>query len=347
MAVTKKILGTIDGKDIYKFTLKNKNNIEISCLNYGGIITEILTPDRYGNYENIVLSFDDFCDYKVNEAYFGAIIGRVAGRIKDAKFSIDDKEYFLEKNDGENCLHGGINNFSHSIWDVGYEDESTLKFTYFSKDGSCGFPGNIKMEVKYTLTDEDEFVIHYRGEADGKTILNPTSHSYFNLSGNAKNTIYDHLLKISSDNFLEIDEKCIPTGKLIDVKDTPFDFNELKNISDGLNPSYIQNEIVGGGYDHTFILNKHFDNEIMLYDRLSGRGLIVETSAPSVVVYTSNKMKEDFKVNGTLSKKYMGICLETQIEPDAINSNNFSNCVIDKNEVFLSTTKYSFKVMNF
>ncbi len=342
MAITKKYLGTIDEKDIYEFTLKNKNNVEVSCLNYGGIITKILTADKNGNFENIVLNFDDFKDYKKNEPYLGAIIGRVGGRIKNAEFSIDGEKFVLDKNNGNNCLHGGFKGFNQYIWDVCENGESSLKLTCLSCDCTGGFPGNLNMEVVYTLNDEDEFIINYKGKSDKKTILNPTNHTYFNLSGNAKKTIHDHILKICADKFIEIDEELMPTGKLIDVKGTLFDFNEFRNISEGFNSDNVQNKIATSGYDHGFILSKNFDNEILAYDKLSGRGLIVETDAPCVVVYTSNSMGNNFKVNGRNSEKYLGLCLETQIEPDAINIENFSNCIIDKDEEFSSTTKYKF-----
>jgi len=351
MKTNTELLGTIDKQKINKYTAQSDNGIKFSFLNYGGVITEIITPDKSGNYENIVLKFDDYKDYEINQPFLGAIVGRVAGRIKDAKFTINGTQYLLEKNDGNNSLHGGKFGFSHQIWDViEYIDDenATFKLTYFSKDGEGGFPGNICMEVTYNLTKDGKLIINYRGSSDRDTILNPTNHTYFNLSGDAKNTIENHYLKIKSDAFIELNEELIPTGKLLNVENITFDFRKFGLISDGIKGNHVQNVIVGNGYDHGFILNKSLNDEesdISIYDPISGRELKIQTDSKSVVVYTSNSMDESFKVNNRNSEKYLGICFETQIEPDAISNPNFSNCILKKGEKFSSTTRFTFDVL--
>lgn len=350
MKSSMEFLGVINDNKIYKYLIESDNNMKFCFLNYGGIITDLITPDKYGNYENIVIKFDDFRDYEVNKPSFGAIIGRVAGRIKNAEFKLNGENYFLEKNDGNNCLHGGFIGFHHRIWDVvecPNEDGISFKLLYVDEDGEGGFPGTIHMEVTYTFTKEGELIINYKGTSDKDTILNPTNHTYFNLSGNAKNTIENHYLKIKSDRFIELNDELIPTGKLLNVENTTFDFKKYNLISRGIKSDDPQNIIAGNGYDHGFILNKNINSEISdiaVYDPVSGRELKVETDSKAVVVYTSNQMDDSFKVNNQNSKQYMGICLETQIEPDAINNENFSDCVLKKSEIFSSTTKFTFKV---
>ncbi|MCL2321137.1 MAG: galactose mutarotase, partial [Oscillospiraceae bacterium] len=218
---------------------------------------------------------------------------------------------------------------------------------YLSEDGENGYPGNLNMEVTYTLTKDGEFSIEYRGVSDEDTILNPTNHTYFNLSGNAKRVIKDHILKVNSDSFIEVNQELIPTGKILDVKNTPFDFKNFKPVSEGMNSNYDQNIIVGNGYDHAFILNKNKNDglyDIAVYDPVSKRELKVNTISKSVVIYTSNSMGDNFKVNGRNSEKYLGICLETQIEPDAISNPNFSSCILKKGEQFYSKTSFKFDV---
>lgn len=344
MKVTKKLFGEINWENVYEYTLKNDKGIEISCLDYGCVITKIVTPDRHGKYENIVLGFEDIESYREKSPYFGAFVGRVAGRIKGGEFELEGRTYTLANNDGKNHLHGGVKGFNDVIWEAEItegEDEIKIEFSYTSLDGEEGYPGNLDVKVEYILNNNNEFIIQYKAETDKITLFNPTNHSYFNLSGNLKRDVLEHSLKVDSSKFLEIDEELLPTGKVLEVSDTVFDFRKGRKIKEGVSSNYIQNKIVGQGYDHTFILNSN-NSEILLWDEESGRKLVMNTDAPAVVLYTSNQLEEGMDLYGVSSRSYLGLCLETQIPPDAIHHENFPDCILRPEEVFISRTKYTF-----
>lgn len=344
MSVSKKLFGEVQGKNVYEYTLKNENGIEISCLNYGCAITKIITPDRQGNYENIVLGLKDLAAYQANSIYAGVVVGRVAGRIKDAQFELEGKTYTLARNDGPNHLHGSLKGFHNVVWDVvDDEREAAITFSYMSLDREDGYPGTLMMKITYTLTNKDEFIIEYQGQSDKTTLLNPTNHSYFNLSGNLKKDISQHVLKIDSSHFLELAADLIPTGKLLDVTDTVFDFRIGRKIQEGLHSKDARNIMVGNGYDHPFILDSNNKGEIVLSDAESGRSLIIETDAVGVVLYTGNCIPDNLPVDGGKARPYLGICLESQGLPDAIHHPNFPSCILNKDQNFSTVTKYTFK----
>ncbi|EEL48812.1 Aldose 1-epimerase [Bacillus cereus Rock3-44] len=306
-----------------------------------------MAPDRKGNYENIVLGFEEFENYESHSPYFGAIVGRVAGRIKGAQFELDGNTYTLVRNDQDNHLHGGLRGFSSIVWDakiIESEKETGIEFTYISPTGEEGYPGTVHVKVMYTLNNENEFLIRYEAQSDKTTILNVTNHTYFNLSGNVKRDVLQHTLKMNSDQFLELNEQLLPTGEILDVTGTPFDFRTGRKIKDGVYSHYYQNELVGKGYDHPFLLNSNYDQEIILWDEESGRKLVVETDEVGVVLYTGNQLSDDFKISGVQSRKYVGLCLETQGLPDAIHHPNFPSYILNKNQLFSSSTKYTFQV---
>jgi len=346
MSVSKRLFGEENGKSVYEYTLKNGKGIEISCLNYGCAITKMITPDRKGIYENIVLGFEDLATYKKNTIFAGIVVGRVAGRIKDAQFELEGKTYILDSNDGKNHLHGGWKGFQNVVWDVDMvdnEQEAIVIFSYTSLDGENGYPGMLKMKVTYTLNNKDQFIVQYHGQSDKTTLLNPTNHTYFNLSGNLKYDIAEHILKMDSSRFLELTEEFIPTGKLLDVNDTVFDFRTGRKIIDGLISEDLRNIMVGKGYDHPYILDSSNNSEIVLYDEKSGRSLIIETDAVGVVLYTGNAIPDDLDLYGGKSRRYLGLCLETQALPDAIHHSHFPSCVLNKDQIFSTVTKYTFK----
>lgn len=332
MKVIQKPFGHIDNQPVLSFTIKNDNGLEVTAINYGCIITNITVPDINGIFENIVIGHDLLDDYITDSAFLGAIAGRVAGRIKGASFELDGKTYILAKNDHGNHLHGGIKGFNKVIWDA-EEIENGVRFSYMSSDGEEGYPGNLSTEVTYTFNNENELSIHYKAHTDQKTIVTLTNHSYFNLSGNMKRDILDHTLTIDSDQFLELGHDLIPTGKFVDVENTPFDFTSERTIKTGTMSDHPQNVLVGKGYDHPFLLNKHHEEEIVLKDSESGRVLTIRTDEPAVVVYTGNSLEP---------RKYLGICLETQALPDAIHHSHFPSTVLDKNQQYSSVTKYKF-----
>ncbi|MBO0994716.1 aldose epimerase family protein [Bacillus sp. SD088] len=345
MEVTRSIYGYLGDTPVYSYTMKNAHGVEITCIDYGCIITKMVTPDREGRLENIVLGYNQLDEYVHGTGNFGCVVGRVAGRIKDATFSLDEKTYHLAKNNNGNHLHGGEKGFGEVLWNSSYEEDinqAKVHFAYFSHDGDEGYPGNLAMKVTYTLTNDNEFMIHYSGKSDEKTVLNVTNHSYFNLSGDLKRDILDHTLKMESDQFLELDEGLIPTGTIMDVEGTAFDFREGQPIKNGVVSTHPQNQLVGGGYDHPFILKNHHCDEIVLADPESGRTLTVETDEVGVVVYTANQLKAEGEILGVPARKHLGICLETQGLPDAVNQPEFPSWVLEKNKPFSSVTKYYF-----
>ncbi|HJV32181.1 MAG TPA: aldose epimerase family protein [Bacillales bacterium] len=332
-------------ENVWEFMLRNDHGLEVHCLNYGCIITKILAPDRQGNFENIVLCFENMDEYEQNPPFLGAVIGRVAGRIKGAEFVLDGKTYSLEKNEGENHLHGGKNGFHTVLWDaelIEADDQVGICFSHTSFDGEGGYPGTVTVQVTYLLNNQNEFLVHYQAETDQKTILNLTNHTYFNLSGNAKRTVLGHTLKLDSSQFLELDDSLLPTGKKLDVTGSVFDFRNGRKIEDGAVSDHPQNRLVGNGYDHPFLLSSHWNEEIALWDEESGRKVVVETDEPSVVFYTGNSLTEDLKVNGVTCQKYLGVCLETQGLPDAIHHPSFPTVILDKDETYTTKTKYTF-----
>jgi aldose 1-epimerase len=339
--------GQIDNKTIYSYTLVNDHGIEITAVNYGCIITKIISPDKEGNYENIVLGYDSLAEYEKNPSFFGAVCGRVAGRIEKGAFKLDGQEYSLVKNDNGNHLHGGIKGFDKVVWDAEIIEEDFeigVEFSYVSPDGEEGYPGNLTIKVAYMLNNDNEFSIHYSGYTDQKTLLSVTNHSYFNLSGNLKRDILGHTLKIKSDTFLELSDNLLPTGNFKDVENTPFDFRAERNIESGVISDYPQNLLAGNGYDHPFLLKTNHDKEIILKDPESGRTLTIETDEVGVVVYSGNSLSTEGEIRGVHSRKHLGICLETQGLPDAIHHPHFPSIILDKGQQYNSITKYRFGI---
>ncbi|MBD1382882.1 aldose epimerase family protein [Metabacillus arenae] len=345
MDITKEIFGETDQQSVYAFTMKNDHGMEITCLNYGCIITKILAPDSEGRLENVVLGFDSLEEYRNHSPYFGAVVGRVAGRIKGGSFIIEGRNYVLPKNENGNHLHGGFKGFNNVIWEAKVlekENEGSVQFTYLSPDGEEGYPGNVQISVTYTLTNTNELVISYKGKSDQKTLLNLTNHTYFNLSGNLRRKITDHSLKIKSDSILELNEQLLPTGEIKSVEGTPFNFQHARIVRDGIESDHPQILLAGNGYDHPFLLNTNHDKEIVLWDEESGRSLTIETDEPGVVLYTGNQLDGHFKIRGVLSNPHLGLCLETQGLPDAIHHPHFPSIILDKDEQYSSVTTYQF-----
>ncbi|MEH7254249.1 aldose epimerase family protein [Neobacillus niacini] len=345
MEVIKEDFGELNNQSIYSFKITNDRGAEITCINFGCIITKIIVPDKQGNLENVVLGYDTLEEYLNDTAFLGAVVGRVGGRIKGAHFELDGRSYTLAKNEKINHLHGGIKGFNRVIWDAEvFEngDAAGVQFKYLSPDGEQGYPGNVRINVTYTLNNENELIITYDADTDQKTLLTVTNHSYFNLTGNLKRDILNHTLKIKSDKFLELDPEFIPTGTLLDVRNTPFDFTQERSIKTGTVSNHPQNDLVGEGYDHPFVLNSNRDREIVLKDPESGRTLIVETDEVGVVVYSGNSLSNEGEIRGVPWRKYLGICLETQGLPDAINHPTFPSVVLDKDQKYFSVTRYRF-----
>lgn len=318
------------------YTLSNSNGFEVSVTNYGGAVTSLKTPDRDGNFGDIVLGFETLDEYVQCPRYFGALIGRHANRIARGRFSLDGVEYQLPCNNGPNHLHGGFKGFDKRVWDV-RESDNALHLTYFSKDGEEGYPGNLTAFVDYTLLD-NELRVDYRATTDRATIVNLTNHSYFNLRG--AGTILDHELMLNADHFTPVSEDLIPTGEIKAVEDTPMDFRHPKAIG-----SELAN--VAGGYDHNFVLND-WDGTLRLAARLhepvTGRTLEILTTEPGMQFYSGNFLDGSLiGRNGVAYELYTGLCLEPQHFPDAPNHSNFPSTVLRPGEEYKQTTIYRFK----
>lgn len=348
MRISEKVFGQYDGQTVMEYCLSNDSGMSISFLNFGGVITKIIVPDRNGNVENVVLGFDRFDDYVKWSPYFGAVVGRVAGRIQGAKFQLDGKDYFLTANEGPNHLHGGRKGFNSRVWQAAtFEKEQSVgvKFSYHSPDGEEGYPGNLETTVTYLLNHENELKITYKAKTDHKTLVNLTNHSYFNLSGNLKRDCSQHKLQLDNDRFLELGADLIPTGKILDAAGTPFDFRSGRVMNEGIQSWHSQNVLVGHGYDHAIVFSKMEEkNTILLSEEESGRVLTITTNQPCVVLYTANQLEGPFSIGGVQARKYLGVCLETQGYPDAIHHPQFPSVILNPEEEYYQETSYRFSV---
>lgn len=334
-------------KDWILYTLTNENKMKVKILNYGGIITEILAPDNQNNFENVVLGFKDYENYKQNDNYLGAITGRVAGRIQDASFTIGNKEFQVEANEGVHHLHGGTKGFHQVLWkSEPFQTEKTIgvKLSHISPHGEGGYPGQVEVTVTYTLNNANELSINYHATTDHTTPLTITNHSYFNLSGNLKDDVKSHIVTIDSDQFVELDEALIPTGKIINVEQTPFDFRKGRKINDGVESTHEQNKIAENGYDHYFIFNHKETEVVKVFEPKSRRQLTVKTNQPGMVMYTANALDQGLSLAERKSEPYLGICLETQGSPASLHHEGFPKILLPKGEVYEKETIFSFQV---
>ncbi|HEY9006823.1 MAG TPA: aldose epimerase family protein [Ohtaekwangia sp.] len=336
-----------DGQEVSIYTLKNKNGIEMQVINYGAIVTSLKTPDKNGTLEDIVLGFDSLSTYLKGSPFFGAIVGRYGNRIGKGKFKLDGKEYTLAQNNNGQHLHGGIKGFDKVFWNI-EEVPSTegvaLKLTYLSKDGEEGYPGNLSVEVIYTLTDDNQWKIDYKATTDKKTIVNLTQHSYFNLTGNVKRDILDHQITLNADKLVPVDKVLIPTGELKDVTNTPFDFRTATAIGARINEKDQQLEF-GGGYDHCWVLSSKDSVKMAasVYEPTSGRVLEVYTTEPAIQFYCGNFLDGSLTGKGGVTYKHRyGLCLETEHYPDSPNKPNFPSVVLSPGETYSTSTTYKF-----
>jgi aldose 1-epimerase len=335
--------GQLDGKKVNLYTLTNKNGMQVKISNYGGTVTSWTAPDRNGRKGNIVLGFDSLSGYQAPPPYFGATIGRYGNRIAKGQFTLNGQTYKLATNNGPNHLHGGNKGFDKVVWDAVAinTDEPTLSLSYLSKDGEEGYPGNLNVTVKFTLTDEDELQIEYDATTDKATPVNLTNHSYFNLTGDVSHTILDHTLWIDADRYTPVDSTLIPTGEIKPVKGTPFDFTAPHKIGERI-------DSVPGGYDHNFVLNKT-DNSLKLVaslsDSLSGRKLEVYTMEPGLQFYSGNFLDGTLKTSsGQPINLHTGMCLETQHFPDSPNKPSFPTTILKPGDKYHTVTRYKVTV---
>lgn len=337
--VVKADWGEADGKKVYLYTLTNSNGIQVKISNYGATLTSWVTPDKNGDKSSVVLGFDSLSGYLAQPPYFGATIGRYGNRIAKGQFKIDGITYTLAKNNGENHLHGGNKGFDKVVWDAapGSGSAPALTLSYLSRDGEEGYPGNLKVTVTYTLTDDNELLIDYSAETDKPTVVNLTNHSYFNLTGDAAKTILDHTLQVNADKYTPVDKGLIPTGELKAVAGGAFDFLQPHAIGERI-------AAVEGGYDHNFVLTrKTSELELVatLSDSVSGRKLEVYTVEPGLQFYSGNFLDGSIKTSdGKPIQKYAALCLETQHFPDAPNQPAFPSTLLKPGEKYHTITKY-------
>ncbi len=336
----------IGSRNVTEFTLVNKNKMKVSFLNLGGIITEITVPDLNGKFENVVLAHENYDDYEENKGYLGALIGRTAGRIKGAKFTLHDKEYLLSKNYGENSGHGGYEGFHKQLFHFEVsKDESKVILRYTSKHMEEGYPGKVEIEVTYTLNDQNEFSIDYKAVSDQDTLLNLTNHSYFNLSGDFLESILYHELYIASDEFAELLEDSAVSGKRLKVENTPFDFRYHHEIGEEINAVHPQIQI-GNGYDHPFLLREGEKIKVRLIHRFTGRVMEVETNHKGVVIYTQN-YTDNQKVNGgRILEKRKAVAIETQSLPIGLDEANKEFSELRAGQPYHKKTIYRFFTEN-
>ena len=337
----------IKGKETTIYVLKNRNGLISEITNYGARIVSLWVPDNNGNFDDIVLGFDNIDDYiNAKEKYFGATIGRYGNRIKEGKFLINDKEYYLEKNNGLNHLHGGNMGFSDVVWNAKQIDNQTLELNYFSKNMEEGYPGNLNVKIIYHLNNKDELKIEYFAKTDESTHVNLTHHSFFNLLGAGNETINEHLLYINANSFTPVDETLIPTGNIELVANTPFDFSVPTKIGKRINQE--DNQLnYGKGYDHNYILNNSQSEEIIaakVYEKKSGRTLEVYTNEPGMQFYAGNFLSGTIGKHGKSYKKRSAFCLETQHFPNSPNQKNFPSTILKPNEEYYSICIYKFSV---
>ena len=340
----------IQGKDTDLFILKNSKGNEVAITNYGGALVAIMVPDKNGNMANVIQGHDNIKDVVESpEPFLSTLVGRYGNRICKGKFTLDGQEYQLAINNGPNHLHGGPTGFHARVWDADQVDAQTLKLHYLSVDGEEGFPGNLDMKVTYAFTDENELVIEYQGTTDKKTIVNMTSHGFFSLAGIANPTpTIEHLkCEINADFYIPIDETSVPTGEVVSVKGTPFDFTTPHEIGERIDANHLQT-INGAGYDHCFVLNKKEVGELSfaakITEPVTGRTMEVYTTEPGVQVYTDNWADGYKGQHGATFPRRSAICFEAQHFPDSPNKGHFPSVVLCPGETYYQKTVYKFGV---
>lgn len=343
MEINKKSFGLIDHQEVYLYTLTNKQGMIVRITNYGGIVTSIVVPDKNGDFDDVVLGYDNLDGYLKETPYFGAIVGRYANRIAKGCFTLNGETFSLAINNEPNHLHGGIKAFDKVVWDAEtFQSENQIGITlhYLSKDGEEGYPGNLDVTVHYILTNENQLKIEYKAITDKATPINLTHHSYFNLSGTRGNDVLRHTLWIDADKYIVVDENLIPTGEKRDVSGS-MDFRNAKKIGD-------QIASVEGGYDHSYVLNNNSEFALVatLADSISGRVMDVFTSEPGMQFYSGNFLDGSIKgKNGVVYNKHFGLCLETQHFPDSPNQADFPNTILQAGETYSQQTVYKFGLL--
>ncbi|MER6674813.1 aldose epimerase family protein [Streptomyces sp. NPDC000983] len=337
-----------DGTKIYSWSLEN-GGTRLKVLSYGGIVQSLEIPDRRGRYTNVSLGFDNIEDYVSSSPYFGALIGRYGNRIGKGRFTLDGKEYQLSVNDGANSLHGGSKGFDKVVWDIEPFTKGSdvgLYLYYTSVDGEMGYPGTLRTKVTYTLTRSGDWRVDYEATTDKATVVNLTSHVYWNLAGEASGTIYDHELSIAASRYTPVDSGLIPTGELAKVAGTPFDFRRTKTVGEDIRVAH-QQLLYGKGIDHNWVLDKGITSRpqwvATLRDPSSGRTLKMATTEPGLQFYSGNFLDGTLVgTGGSIYRQGDALCLETQHFPDSPNQPSFPSTTLRPGQTYRTTTVHSF-----
>jgi aldose 1-epimerase len=346
--------GIVGERNAQLFTLRNAHGVEVQLTNYGGIITSIRTPDRAGRFADIVLGYDNLAAYLKDSPYFGAIVGRYANRIARGKFTLDGKTYTLAVNNGPNSLHGGLRGFDKVVWNAEpFHNEAGegVNLAYTSADGEEGYPGTVQVRVAYTLTADDRLIVDYNATSDKATPINLSQHTYWNLAGAAERDILGHVLTINADAITPVDSTLIPTGQIMSVVGTPFDFRTPTAIGARIDQRQDAQIRYGNGYDHNFVLNRAdaAGDRVLFAARVlepsTGRTLEVSTTEPGLQFYSGNFL--DGSITGKGGHVYRfryGLALETQHYPDSPNHPNFPTTILRPGQEFRSRTVFHFGV---
>lgn len=346
----KKLFGTLsDGTEISLYSFTNSNDMTMVVTDLGAILLSVTLPDKNGKLKDVVLGYDTPQEYLDNTCYFGTVIGRSGNRIDKGRFVINSKEYQLPINDNENNLHSGPDGYERRRWEVESVDEAkrSIRFGLFSPNGDQGFPGNFRIAVTYTLTDENEVVLHYEGSSDADTVANLTNHTYFNLGGHDSGTIENQQLMITAQAYTPVrDNQAIPTGEIAPVQGTPFDFREVKPIGRDIEADCEQLHFTGG-FDHNFVLSEEagtFKKMAEVYCEETGLVMEAYTDCCGVQFYAGNAITDQKGKSGVSYAKRHGFCLESQYYPNSINQEGFASPLLKAGEAYSSLTSYKFYV---
>jgi len=313
----------------------------VGILTYGATLRTLNVPGKDGRLTDVICGYDDLKSYIEGDGYQGAVVGRYANRIANAKFTLNGTEHKLFANENTNTLHGGMIGFNKRVWTVDATTDNSVTFGYVSPDGEENFPGTVKVTCTYTLTDENELKLEYTGVSDADTVLNLTNHSYFNLSGDLTSEVLDHELQIFADCYTPVNDALIPTGELKDVTGTPFDFRTPKLIGKDVKAGLLR------GYDHNYMLGEAhvMRKAAVAYCEKTGIEMTVHTDKPAIQLYTSIGLDgTDIGKGGEPMKFQTGLCLESQYAPDSPNQPNFPDCTLRKGEEYRFTTVYAFGI---